>query len=214
MKVRAVIQARMLSQRLRGKSLMSIHGLPLLYRVIESVRAIPFIDEVVVATTQSNADDPIEAASLALNVKVYRGDALDVLNRFTESVADLKETDCVIRFTADNPLNYWEATQQAYELHRAGNYDYTYVEGLSHIVPEFIQVRALREANKIAKDNFDREHVTPFLRRNKSLFALNMLPKDFDVARQKLEYQLKQALNTLTTNYYSLEKEISTLLKE
>jgi sialic acid synthase SpsE/spore coat polysaccharide biosynthesis protein SpsF (cytidylyltransferase family) len=211
MKVRAVIQARMLSQRLRGKSLMSIHGLPLLYRVIESVRAIPFIDEVVVATTQSNADDPIEAASLALNVKVYRGDALDVLNRFTESVADLKETDCVIRFTADNPLNYWEATQQAYELHRAGNYDYTYVEGLSHIVPEFIQVRALREANKIAKDNFDREHVTPFLRRNKSLFALNMLPKDFFGLRADLEKFLTvdtpDDLNRFEKMYESLESK-------
>ncbi len=190
MKVRAVIQARMLSQRLRGKSLMSVHGVPLLYRVIESVKLIPFIDEVVVATTQSKADDPIEAASLAQQVKVFRGDALDVLNRFTEATADLKENDILIRFTADNPLNFTQGTVDAFELHTKGNFDYTYVEGLSHIVPEFIRVGALREANNLTQDNFDREHVSPFLRKNKDIFLLNALPKDFHGLRPELEKYL------------------------
>jgi len=211
MKVRAVIQARMLSQRLRGKSLMAVHGVPLLYRVIESVKAIPFIDDIVVATTQGSADDPIEAASLALNVKVYRGDALDVLNRFSQAVSDLNESDCLIRFTADNPLNYIEATKKAFDLHVEGNFDYTHVEGLSHIVPEFIRVGALLEANKLANANFDREHVTPFLRKNKALFSLNTLPKDFYNVRFDLEKFLTvdtaEDLSRFERMYEYLEEE-------
>lgn len=187
MKVRAVIQARMLSQKFRGKSLMSIHGVPLLYRVIESVKLIPFIDEILVATTQSNSDDPIEAASLSQGVMVYRGDSLNVLNRFTQSIEDLEDSDCIIRFTADNPFNHINATIEAFGLHKKGNYDYTYVEGLSHVVPEFIKVGALREANVLTNDNFDKEHVSPFFRKNKNIFNLNMIPKSSYGLRPELD---------------------------
>ena len=51
MKVRAIIQARMLSSRLRGKSLMAVNEIPLLYRVIAAVKQNTFIDEIIVATT-------------------------------------------------------------------------------------------------------------------------------------------------------------------
>ncbi len=62
MKVRAIVQARMLSRRLRGKSLISVAGRPLLTRVLERLAAMSFIDEIVVATTPDAADEPIVAA--------------------------------------------------------------------------------------------------------------------------------------------------------
>ena len=65
--------------------------------------------------------------------------------------------------------------------------DYTYIHGLSHIVPEFLKVGALREAHELTRSGFDQEHVTPFLRKNKSLFKLNELPNDFEGLRPELD---------------------------
>ena len=162
MKVRAIIQARMLSKRLRGKSLMAVNEVPLLFRVIQVVKQNDFIDEITVATTDMIADDPIESAVKDLNVNIFRGDALNVLNRFVEASNDMDEHDVIIGFTADNPLNYSAISKKAFDAHIKNKSDYTYIDGLSHIVPEFISVGALREIHDLATENFDKEHVTPF----------------------------------------------------
>ena len=46
----AIIQARMGSTRLRGKSLISINGIPLLLHVINSTKKLKFLDNIIVAT--------------------------------------------------------------------------------------------------------------------------------------------------------------------
>lgn len=190
MRIRAIVQARMLSQRLRGKSLMAVAGSPLLYRVVNSIKKISFIQEIMVATTRAEADDPIAAAAMHLGVDIFRGDSMNVLKRFKDASADLEEEDIVIRFTADNPIYYEGITEQAFDLHLSANADYTHIEGLSHIVPEFIKVRALREANAVALDDFDREHVTPFFRKNQELFKVQSLPSNFAGLRDELDQYL------------------------
>ena len=190
MKVRAIIQARMLSKRLRGKSLMAVNEVPLLFRVIQAVKQNDFIDEITVATTDMIADDPIESAVKDLNVNIFRGDALNVLNRFVEASNDMDEHDVIIRFTADNPLNYSAISKKAFDAHIQNKSDYTYIDGLSHIVPEFISVGALREIHDLATENFDKEHVTPFFRKNPHLFKLLELSNDFEGLRPDLDHLL------------------------
>lgn len=190
MKVRAIIQARMLSKRLRGKSLMAVNGIPLLYRVIDAVKQNDFIDEITIATTDLIADDPIDAAVKDSDVSVFRGDALDVLNRFVEASKDMDEHDVIVRFTADNPLNDKEITKNAFDLHIEQKADYTHIHGLSHIVPEFFSVGALREAHALTDSNFDKEHVTPFFRKNPKLFKVLELPNDFEGLRPDLDAYL------------------------
>ena len=165
-KTRAVVQARMLSSRLRGKSLMAVGGTPLLMRVIDRIRAMDFIDEIMIATTSDPADDPIEALVLKKHALVFRGDRADVLDRFNQATSDLDEDDCIIRFTADNPLYDAKPSRAAFQEHVKASADYTYIDGLSHVVPEFIRVGALRHAHNQTSEPFDREHVTPYLRRN------------------------------------------------
>ena len=70
--VRAIVQARMLSKRLRGKSLMAVAGQPLITRVINQIKAMSFVDEIVVATTPDACDDPIFALAESLNVGCVR----------------------------------------------------------------------------------------------------------------------------------------------
>lgn len=187
MRVRAIIQARMLSKRLRGKSLMAVNEVPLLFRVIEAVRKNDFIDEITVATTDMIADDPIEAAVGSLDANIFRGDALNVLKRFVDASDDMDEHDIIVRFTADNPLNYSSISKNVFEEHVKNKSDYTHIHGLSHIVPEFINVGALREALELTKNNFDKEHVTPFFRKNKDSFKILELPNNFMGLRPDLD---------------------------
>jgi spore coat polysaccharide biosynthesis protein SpsF len=91
MKVRAVVQARMLSSRFRGKSLISVAGKPLLARVLERIRAMPFVDEVCVATTREAADEPIAALAERRGVLCVKGDQNDVLLRFVQAAEDLSD---------------------------------------------------------------------------------------------------------------------------
>jgi sialic acid synthase SpsE/spore coat polysaccharide biosynthesis protein SpsF (cytidylyltransferase family) len=188
MKVRAIIQARMGSSRLRGKSLMPVAGAPLLSRVVEMVKGLPFINEVMIATTSLPEDQPIVSVASSLQVKVFQGSALDVLDRFVGASNDLQESDCIVRFTADNPFNHYALTTKVFELHTSSHNDYTHIDGLSHIVAEFISVRALRDAFRNGLlDNFDREHVTPYFRKRKNDFKVLTLPPNYGGLRHDLD---------------------------
>ena len=62
-KVVLIIQARMGSARLPGKSMMDLAGAPLLSRVIERLKRTQKVDEIVVATTELPSDDVLAAVS-------------------------------------------------------------------------------------------------------------------------------------------------------
>ena len=187
---RAIVQARMLSTRLRGKSLMSVSGIPILYRVVENIKKIDFIDEIVIATTSLEADKPIVSAAQSLNVKVFQGSSLNVLDRYIKASSDMNDDDLIVRFTADNPIIIKSIAKKLYN--KAKNKDYVAIENLSHIVPEFVKVNALRKVKEISDDLIDIEHVTPFFRRKKgkSLFDVELLPNDYSGLRPELDKYL------------------------
>ncbi len=99
----AVIQARMGSTRVPGKILDDIGGRPLVFWTIDAVRAVPAVDEVVVATTDQPADDPFAERLTAAGVRVHRGSTHDVLQRVVDAVRPLAP-DVVLRQTGDNPF--------------------------------------------------------------------------------------------------------------
>ena len=69
MRTVAIIQARMGSTRLRGKSLMGICGEPLLLKVINQVKGSNLVSEVIVVTTNLEEDEPI--VELCKKIKTY-----------------------------------------------------------------------------------------------------------------------------------------------
>jgi sialic acid synthase SpsE/spore coat polysaccharide biosynthesis protein SpsF (cytidylyltransferase family) len=190
MTVRAIIQARMLSTRLRGKSLISVAGKPLLGRVLDRLGAMSFLDSITVATTPDAADEPIAAMVESRGLTCVRGDRDDLLGRFIQASADLNDDDCIVRFTADNPLYDPARSAKVFEAHVEAGADYTHIDGLSHMVPEFVQVGALRKAGEVAKDVRDREHVTPYFRRHKDTFRVQTLPSDAFGLRADLDPDL------------------------
>ncbi|MFW5713956.1 MAG: cytidylyltransferase domain-containing protein, partial [Brevefilum sp.] len=81
----AIIQARMGSSRLPGKVLLDIGGKPMLYRVVVRARRAQSVGRVVLATTWDESDDAVAAYCQDQGFPFYRGDPLDVLDRYYQA---------------------------------------------------------------------------------------------------------------------------------
>jgi spore coat polysaccharide biosynthesis protein SpsF len=170
------IQARMGSTRLPGKVLAPIAGKPLVLWTISAMRAVPSIDELVVATTEEPGDDPLVELLLARGVRVHRGPTHDVLTRIVDAVAPL-EPGYVVRQTADNP--FVDAGVVEGQVTRAldGGHDYVGIDGWPlGIAAEVARWEALQVASAEASRAAEREHVMPFLYRQPDRFRLAELP--------------------------------------
>lgn len=162
-KIPALIQARMTSKRLPGKSLMNASGKPLLMWVVEAVRSLDFISEPIVLTSNDSADDLIQEFCTINNIKVFRGDRDNVLLRYQKAV-EYFQIERFVRITADNPFYVNDVSVKAFNTFDSSSADYLHIEGLSHIVPEFLTSKAIDYAISRASNNQHLEHVTPILR--------------------------------------------------
>jgi len=166
----AIIQARMGSNRLPGKTLAQVEDHPMLWHVIQRVKRATLVDQVVVAAPTSSADDAIEEMCREIGVACYRGSENDVLDRFYHAARAEKAAQ-VVRITADCPLIDPEVIDRVVRRFQRGDLDYasnamvrSYPDGLDTEIFSFSALeRAWHEANKTS----EREHVTPYLRSEK-----------------------------------------------
>jgi spore coat polysaccharide biosynthesis protein SpsF len=182
-RIRAIVQARMGSSRLPGKSMADLAGMPMLARVVGRLevagRWIGTGWQVHVASTTLSADDRIEQWCRENGVPCFRGDPLDVLDRFAKASADLAPHETIVRATADNPFYCPVRTASIVAQHLQTGADYTGIFGLSAVVPEVMQVAALRQIAAATVDPYCREHVTPQVRRGDGNFTTAILPPDW-----------------------------------
>lgn len=180
-RVRVVIQARLNSSRLPGKMLLPMAGMPLIELVAR--RASRSGHEVVVATSSEQYDALIERALEPVGIRVVRGSLDDVLGRFVQATEDLDDNDIVVRLTGDNPVADADLVDEllaamAESGHTYGRVDIDQVpEGFG---AEAFPAWALRQAAASTQDAYDREHVTPWLRREfgELLFVPSGAPRD------------------------------------
>ena len=72
-KVVATIEARMTSSRLPGKVLLPVLGRPMLAHLTTRLKAVPSIDEIVLATTTNASDDVLAEFAEQDGIRVFRG---------------------------------------------------------------------------------------------------------------------------------------------
>lgn len=184
------------STRLPGKVIKDLGGKPVLWHVINRVERALLPDIILVATTTNREDDIIESLCNEWDIPVFRGDANDVLKRFCNSVEFLEKTreriDYITRITADCPLIDPQVIDTAVAIMQSGGYDYvsnadppTFPDGLD---VEVIARDILFAAHEKATLPSDREHVTPFIRKNPA-FRKNTIryPTDLSVLRWTLD---------------------------
>lgn len=103
MRTLGIIQARMGSTRLPGKVLRRLGDRTVLERVVRAARASGAVTDLVVATSTAPEDDAVVAECARIGVPCERGPLDDVLGRFLR-VLDTRDSEAVLRFTADCPL--------------------------------------------------------------------------------------------------------------
>ncbi|QLH05762.1 cytidylyltransferase domain-containing protein [Nitrosopumilus ureiphilus] len=171
-----IIQARIGSSRLPGKTLMKLDKKnTVLDFVINQLSYSKLIETIVIATTDLKEDDVIEIFAKNLNINIFRGNSNDVVDRYFQCAKKFS-IDTIVRITADNPLidpNIIDLVIDEYcdkkcdfatnTLHRTFPYG-TEVEVFSFEVIEKTWFNAKKPS--------EREHVTPFIRDPQNKFYL------------------------------------------
>ena len=176
MKVVAIIQARMGSARLPGKVLKKIGGITAIEILLARLSHSELINEICVATSHDTENDVLCDVVEKLGYCVIRGSKTDVLQRFWDA-ADATSADIIVRITGDCPVIDPKLVDKVIELYLRADVDYasnidppTFPDGLD---VEVFGRRSLEAANLGAQSDFDREHVTPFIR-NGNFKKLNL----------------------------------------
>jgi len=178
MKVVAVIQARTSSSRFPGKMLATVGDVTLLERMLAQVKGARTLDEIVVATSDDPSDDELADRVAAGGTRIYRGNLEDVLARF-EGACEESGADVVVRLTGDCPLHTPDTIDDVVGAFLAADVDYasnrepySRPDGLD---VEVFTREALASAAREAAPGPDREHVTPFLRRDAGVRRLHYI---------------------------------------
>ena len=203
MKTVVIVQARFGSTRLPGKVLLPLAGHSVLWHVLTRCAAIENADTVCCAVPKGAANDPIADEAAGIGVQVVRGPETDVLARYARA-AETCAADVVVRVTSDCPVIDPRVCETVVDARTTSGADYAannsprrWPHGLDC---EVFTAAALARAAALTDDPHDREHVTPWLRRDPSVVRVDVPGPDpaYAVHRWTLDrpddYQFFQAL--------------------
>jgi spore coat polysaccharide biosynthesis protein SpsF len=100
MRTAAVITARNTSRRLPGKGVVEIGGRPAIAHMIERLKAVALLDDIVLASTANPEDAPIHDVAKSLGVKSFAGSEHDVLGRLAGAARSV-DADIIVYCTGD-----------------------------------------------------------------------------------------------------------------
>jgi spore coat polysaccharide biosynthesis protein SpsF len=165
----ATVEVRMTSSRLPGKHMLEACGKPILAHLINRLKRVPSLDEIVIATTVNPADDVLCQLATDCGVNFHRGSEDDVMQRVVDSAASVN-ADLIVEITGDCPVIDPEIIEQAIRIHRYNESDYTgnaeirsYPDGMD---VQVFSAADLKEAAAITNDADDHEHVSLYFRRH------------------------------------------------
>ena len=167
-----IVQARMGSSRCPGKVMMDLGGEPCLKRCLDRCDKIPGTDFVVVAVPDCPHDDDVAKAADSWGYAVVRGSETDVLSRYAKAAREV-EADAVMRVTSDCPMIDPDICGETIRFWQQSGADY----GCNNMPPGFphgldcevFDAYALFAAEDLAKDPYEQEHVTPWIRTNPTM---------------------------------------------
>jgi spore coat polysaccharide biosynthesis protein SpsF len=159
------------SQRLPGKSLAPIDGVPMVTICLRRLIAAG-VGPVLLATTTAAEDDALAAEAARLEVRTVRGSRDDVLDRFIRTVRHSRAA-LVVRATGDNPAIDVDGVRRAVRAAQHLGVDYCCERDLPvGAAVEVVRMQALLDAGVRATRDDDREHVTTYIRRHPTRYRV------------------------------------------
>jgi spore coat polysaccharide biosynthesis protein SpsF len=170
-------QARTGSTRLPGKVLLKIADNELLKIHLERLKRCKQVDQIIVATTIKPEDDIIVSLCKQWGIKASRGSVDDVLDRFYQAAKGLNP-EWIVRVTSDCPLIDPALVDAVIVFAQVNNVDFcsnTLIEDFPDGQDvEVFKFSAFKQAWEEAKLKSEREHVTPYIRKNSNFKGGNL----------------------------------------
>lgn len=187
-----ILQARLGSKRFRGKILKKINGKESIIFQIERLKKSKLIDKLIVAIPDNRENDGLFNFLKNKKINVFRGPENNVLERFYK-LADQENCKNIIRSTADCPLIDPMIIDEVISKFLKSKVDYasnvaphTFPDGMDI---EIFKKTVLEKAYKNAISNYDKEHVTPYIIRDKEIKKINIF-------NTKNEFNIRLTLDT------------------
>lgn len=178
MSVVAIVQARLGSTRLPGKTLAEVEGRPAIWHLMRRLESIRVLDGRVLAIPVGEGDDALATYAQEQGWSSFRGSEGDVLDRTFRAALDwgCREGDAVVRVTGDDILCDPRLVNVVVQAFLACRPEVQFA--CNNVVPRFpygadvevLSFEALRTAWQESCEPVDREHVTPFIRRQPGRF--------------------------------------------
>lgn len=191
-KIFPIIQARMNSTRFPGKVLKKIDGTSMLFHVIKQTRASKYVEDVIIATTNSKSDKKIVNFCKNHNIKYFCGSETNVLDRYYKCALKFS-CEPVVRISSDCPFIDPQVIDKIISKFLKNSFDYVsnnfkktsdnnenslcnFPQGM---VVEVSNFKTLKNAWKEAKKPSELEHVFPYVQFNPKRFKIeNVINKN------------------------------------
>ena len=162
------------STRLPGKVLMLLDKKhTVLDYLINQLKHSKLLGKIIIATTNLEEDDVIVNFAKKNEIEYFRGESDDVLDRYYQCAKNFSSNN-IVRITSDNPLVDPTIIDDLIRNYQKIRCDYaathlirTYPFGLEG---EIFSFYALEKTWKEAKLPSEREHVTPYMKKNSNIF--------------------------------------------
>ncbi len=143
MRIGFLITVRFKSERLPLKIIKDLNGKTVIERIIDRVKAIKGICEIVLCTSTNPQDEPLVDIARRNDIRCFRGDEDDVLKRLLDA-ANLFNLDYFVGITADNPFVTVNYSNLIVDEINSNNYDFIRLKGLPLGVATYgMRVKAL-----------------------------------------------------------------------
>jgi spore coat polysaccharide biosynthesis protein SpsF len=169
-----ILQARIDSSRLPGKSLLPLGGKPLIFRVMEALNRVPA--QLRILACPEDAADAFAPLAAEAGFTLFIGPKDDVLARYCLALRNFG-IHHALRATGDNPFVFADAAASISSEVMALGADYGGYSGLPlGAGVESVSANALFRAEAEASSPHEREHVCPYLYAHPELFRLHRPP--------------------------------------
>jgi len=211
LKTAIILQARESSSRFPNKVFAKIKGQPLILRLLQRLKNSKQKNQLIVAIPNKKSNNKLNKLLKKNKFVVFRGDEKNVLKRYYYA-AKKHKIDIIVRITADCPLSDPKLIDKFVYILKQKKLDYlsntlipTYPDGFDVEVFTFL---ALKQAFRKAKTNYDKEHVTPYLKRIKNLKKLN-LRNNFNLSNLRCTVDEKSDLTTIEYVFNKLKNNFN-----
>ena len=169
MKFVAIIQARLDSKRYPYKVLEKIQNKTIIQIIYERLLKISQIDKVIFAIPNTSNNNLLENYLVKNKYNFKKGSHKNLLLRYY-NISKLYKGYNIIRITADCPLIDKTIIKKCISEFKTGNFDYvtntfppTFPDGYD---VEIFSEKILEKAYLNAKTDYEKEHVTPYIKNN------------------------------------------------